>query len=257
MSKQINNSFEDSIKKSIDSPITYPDDLKIDKTINTLIQYMPNTGNKYIDDKLPLHTRLRKDLALINKSYWLISLIIYIIGFSLTLTSKQPYITISFYSPIPFILMFFEGIKGRDLQLLELELACKYSPHFIKLRKFAVISFYNLIIISILSVLIYSIIPNIMLFDLLITWITPIVLLSNITLLIIKRTLTSYALYSILLIWLAVIISILNSDFMINALYNINLSIYIGFIIIGTIILILQLKHYFKHNLERNILYET
>ncbi|GKX32244.1 hypothetical protein SH1V18_47240 [Vallitalea longa] len=258
MSNQFKDPLDNIIKESINSPITYPSELEIDKTINTLKQYMPSEGCIESNKKnFDLYKKIKKDLSMVNGFYWYFNLALYVIGFILTLTSKNPYITISFYSPIPFIIIFFEDIKGRDPQILEMELACKNTVQTIMLTRITITAFYNLLLMSIISAIIYFIIPTITLFNLLITWLTPIILVNNITLFIIKRIRTSYILSSIILVWIGVIVWVMNTPNVIESLYTINYSIYIGFILIGILLLVFQLKAYIKKNSERSILFGT
>lgn len=259
MNEKPNDKYENIILEFTEkSVINYPDDTQIDTTINTLKQYMPNRLNvKKIKERLPLLLKLKKDISLVNPLYWLLSLTIYIIGLLLTLISKDPYITISFFSPIPFIIMFFEDMKSREHNVLEMELACKYSPQVIMLNKLITIIFYNLIIMSIISLIIYHVVPDAMFFNLLITWLTPMLIVSNITLYLIKKIRTSFALSAILLIWLAVIMWIINTPSIIDKLYEINAFIYIGIIIISTLLLVIQLKDYIEKNSERSVLFGT
>ncbi|GMQ60291.1 hypothetical protein AN1V17_46910 [Vallitalea sediminicola] len=257
MNEKPNDKYEkiilESMKKSV---INYPDNTQIDTTINTLKQYMPKRLNdKKSKEKLPLLLKLKKDISQVSPLYWLLSLTIYIIGLLFTLISSNPYITISFFSPIPFIIMFFEDIKSREQNVLEMELACKYSPQVIMLNKLITIIFYNLIIMSIITSIIYHVVPDTMFFNLLITWLTPMLIVSNITLYLIKKIRTSFALSAILLIWLAVIMWIINTPIIVDKLYEINTFIYIGIIIISTLLLVVQLKDYIEKNSERSVLF--
>ncbi|WP_113673005.1 hypothetical protein [Vallitalea guaymasensis] len=257
MNEKSTDKLENLILESIEeSVINYPDDIRIDDTINTLKQYMPNKLEKQKNkEKIPLLQKLRKDISLVSPFYWLLSFTIYIIGLSLTLISKTPYITISFFSPIPFIIMFFEDIKSRENNVLEMELACKYSPQVIILNKIITIIFYNLLVMSSISLIIYYVMPDTTFFNLLITWLTPMLVVSNITLYMIKKIRTSFALSAILLIWLAFIMWIINTPTVVDKLYTLNTFIYIGIIIVTTVLLIIQLRDYINENSERSVLF--
>lgn len=246
------------LEKTIESSTPCPDKEKIDLTISMLEQYLPTKINKTsIANDLSILLKIMKNISLVSKMYWLTSFAIYLLGLLLTLFSKNPSITIMFFSPIPFIMMFFEDIKGREPEVLEMELACKYSPQVIMLSRFIIIAFYNIITMTTIVVLLNYYILDGILFNIIFAWLTPLTIVSNITLLLIKKLKTSYTLSVIVLLWMSLILWLINTPPVMDALYHLNIGFYSLLIIIGIILLAIQMKDYIQKNTERSMLFES
>jgi hypothetical protein len=99
--------FEEMEKELNHYLVKYPDEHKIDATIDTLRQYVPNKQNQSMYPLERLWTLIKHsgtELSLISKSYWIASTILFILGYLITIYGAyNPILTLVILAPVPFI----------------------------------------------------------------------------------------------------------------------------------------------------------
>jgi hypothetical protein len=160
--------------------VPYPDENRIDHTVETLRQYVPSRKSS-IQFHFESLKRLMKNAVIsmnfMGVSYWVITFLVYAVGYIVTVYAYcNPYKLVLFLSPFPVLLGMIEAFRGREENVTELELACKITPQEILISKILVICVYNIVLNMILSLLLYSWQPFVALWRITMLWLVPMVL---------------------------------------------------------------------------------
>lgn len=172
------NEQNDNLKTELDQYIVeFPNEFEINTTIHSLRQYVPSKQTKITHffqrfSKLINHTKT--EVFFMSKAYWFISIILFIIGYFITiLHAYNPIITLIFLAPLPFILGLFEVFKSRNQGLIEMEMACKFSAHEVMLARLLLVSLFNLTLNMLLTLAFSPYIMTTTLLHVTMLWLTP------------------------------------------------------------------------------------
>lgn len=174
----MNNKIDNNFKSELDQYIVeFPNEFEIDATIHSLRQYVPQkqtASTIFLKRLKKLLNHSKTEVFFMGKSYWIISIILFIIGYFVTITSAQdPIITLVFLAPIPFVFGLVEVFKSRDQGLLEMEMACKFSAHEVMLARLLLVSLFNLTLNTLLTLAFSSYIMTTTLLQVTMLWLTP------------------------------------------------------------------------------------
>lgn len=170
-----------------DYSVEYPTQNEIDQCIENLRIYVPKKKSLLqIFEKLL--SRGQIEISYINKLYWIISILVFLITFKLAINmSINPYKVIMSISPIPLLLGLIEVFKGKENNMLELELSFKISGKEIIISRIIIIGIFNIILNTVMSLLFFKSGIDVELLKINILWIVPFVWINLITFIIAKN----------------------------------------------------------------------
>lgn len=226
--------------------VKYPNEQKIDLTIDTLRQYVPHKKNNSVMIKERLFTLMKRtttEITMIRKTYWLISAILFILGYIIINgTDYDPLLILIVFAPIPFTFGLIEVFRGRDSGLLEMEMACKHSAYEIMLARLLVIGIYNITFNTILTVSVVPMIDSISMWRMLLLWFTPFIIFAAISLWLSMKFRGAVFISFIGSMWLLISILFISRPSWINIMIHMNFIVYLLLIAIGMILFTLQIK---------------
>lgn len=156
--------------------VKFPDEHKIDATIETLRQYVPDRtkqSSSVFDRLFSLIKRAGTEITIVSKTYWVASIILFILSYFIVKQPNDDLLgTLIFLAPLPFMFGLLEVFKGREHGLLEMELTCKFSAYEIMLSRLFLIGVFN---VTFNMALTFSIFPRlrIPLAEIILAWLTP------------------------------------------------------------------------------------
>lgn len=219
--------------------VKYPDENQINQTIDALRSYVPEKQKR----KITMHERLYElmkqmtnEISIVDKSYWLISLLLYVIGyFFSTYGSKDYLLMLVMITPLPFVLGLFEVFKGRESGVLELEMACKFSAYQIMLSRLLLISLYN---IGLSLILTFIVSTNVLvpIWEMILTWFAPLTIFVSITLWVSMRFRHTSFIVLVLLCWIIFSISMLLFEPVADLLMNRSIMKHLTLLIVGIVL---------------------
>ncbi|MCT8138388.1 hypothetical protein H1D32_11880 [Anaerobacillus sp. CMMVII] len=223
--------------------VKYPDEQKINMTIDALRQYVPEKKKAsihLIDRFLSLIQHSKNELSLISKLYWLSSTILFILGYFFVIESSfNPMITLIILTPIPFILGLVEVFKGRELGLLEIEMSCKFSAHEIMLTRLFLTGVFNITLNTILTIAFLPLIGSVYMWELLLVWFTPFTMFAVISLWLSMKFRRTAFITTVISLWIVFSIMLISKT---EIILNINIAFYLLFMGVGLFLLTLQIK---------------
>lgn len=227
--------------------IRYPSENEINSTIEELRQYVPNKRKKSVDYMNRLMVLLRlsgMELNLISKSYWGISLILYILGFYISQSlGNNPLLTLLILIPIPIGLGLFEVFKGRDVGMMEMEMACKFSAMELILSRLLLIGIYNFILNIVLTIGLTRINTAISGLEMLVVWFSFLIVFSAISLYLSMKLRGKAFLATNISIWAIFSMILFRDERFLDILIRTHGIVYILLIIIGLATIYLQIRH--------------
>lgn len=230
--------------------VKYPDEQKIDITIDTLRQYVPHKRKSTMHKKQRLLQLLRRsvtEITLISKTYWIVSAILFILGYFITnSTTYDPVLTLVIIAPIPFMFGLIEVFKGREQGLLEMEMACKFSAHEIMLARLLLIAVYNIALNTILTISFVSMIDTVSMWQIILVWLTPLTFFASISLWLSMKFRGPVFLTMVVSLWVIFSFLFLSKPSWLEGLIHANFVMYLLFIGAGTLLLVLQMKRLIK-----------
>ena len=166
------------------------EDEKIDSTIETLKQHMPNQEVIVAKESNSLFNTIRENINLVkfqvgmmNKLYCIASLVLILIGTISTIQlNLSIYISASIIAQIPILLGIFEIIKVREENVWELELSYKYSLREIILSRLIIINLVSIITSIVISITLKNVYSSINLLNMIGIWLNPIFIIGSISL---------------------------------------------------------------------------
>ena len=186
------------------------DEGKVDETIEILRAYMPKVKDKY-----PILKLIRNEITYVNNMYWLISMLVMILGIIITNKANYSYYeTLLYISPIPIILGIYEVEHSKREKVWELEKSFKYSYSKVMLSKMIIIIAFTTIINMILSLFMYGGESSNDLLRVMAAWISPICIVFSINTIISSKLSNSYSTIITVAIW--IIALVLGGQRMIN-----------------------------------------
>ena len=178
------------------------DEDKVDETIDVLRAYMPKAKNKYQLFKL-----MKNEITYVNKMYWVISMIVIILGIMVTNQQNySAYETLLYISPIPIILGIYEIERSKRENMWELEKSFKYSYSKVMLAKMIIIMAFTTIINMLLSLFIYSGQSTSELIRIMTAWIVPICIVFSINIIILNKVSSNYSIIITSVLWIITLV---------------------------------------------------
>lgn len=230
--------------------VKYPDEQKIAVTIDTLRQYVPHKQKNTVQMKEQLFTLIKRsatEITLISKTYWIVSAVLFILGYFITNSKTyDPVLTLVIIAPIPFMFGLVEVFKGRERGLLEMEMACKFSAHEIMLARLLLIGVYNIALNTILTISFVSLIDTVSMWQIILVWLTPLTLFASISLWLSMRFRGTVFLTMIVSLWVVFSFIFLSKPSWLDVLIQTNFALYLLFMGVGTLLFVLQMKQLIK-----------
>jgi len=256
--------IEDMDEKEIDNlfaqmgeyQISYPREEEINSTILTLNQYVPKKKKapvRSLDKFMELIDNAKGEVSFISNLYWLASIALFVLGFIVTFIGREvsPYITLMMLAPIPFVLGILEVFKGREQGVMEIEMACKRSVPEIILARLTVIGIFNVLLNSILSIGFSFIDPNIILWRIVLTWLTPFTLVAGTSLWLAMKIRGGYLVSFLIAVWMAGMLFLLTLPNFLERMLTLNVAAYVVIIAIGITIIFGQIsKIISRHSID-------
>jgi len=226
--------------------VKYPNEQKIDATIDTLRQYVPSKqkqSTKSSEALFRLIKRLATEITLISKIYWFTSVILFILGYLITsYGAYNPLLTLIIIAPFPFILGLIEVFKGRERGLLEIEMTCKLSAYEIMLSRLLLIGVYNIALNTILTFSFAPQIDTVSMLQILFSWMTPLTFFAAISLWISMKFRGPVFMVILVSLWVFFSFLIISKPNWIATILNLNFAVYLLFLGIGIFLLALQIR---------------
>ena len=260
---------KDDLNKLIDNLEWYvvkmPSQSDINNTIDNLRDIVPRKISRTkILDLLEIASG---EIRFMSSTYWIISLVLFILGVYLIwmnggsiINSRNPYISAVILAPVPFILGIIEIFRGREEGVIELELSCKISIGEIMFSRLIIICIYNILLNTMLSIVLIYFNSGILFWKITLMWLTPFTVISGIGLVLVRKLRGSYVAAIFTGVWMVLIMTILTQKKVMDKLMGINATVYAVLIIIGTILMIVQIKSYSQRSssfFERSVLDEV
>jgi hypothetical protein len=245
-----------ALKKILsDYTVPFPSDYQIEATVKTLKQYVPSKQKTYegYSEKLQiLFNRALTEAGLISKTYWLSSVVLFVMGYLITsVIDNNYYYGVAIFAPIPFILGLLEVLKGREQGVLEIELTCKISAREIMLSRLVVIGLYNTFLNTLFSAITSLIIPEVVLWKIMISWIAPFTFISCLALWLAMRVRGGFAVTAVLLIWMVAVLAVLSSQPALRYLAQVDALVYLIVSGLGMILFLFQIRLSFRRVLHK------
>ncbi|OPD38367.1 hypothetical protein AL714_03590 [Clostridium botulinum] len=246
--EQVINTFDDY-------SIEYPTQHEIDQCIENLRIYIPKKKSLSEEFKKLLN-RGQIEISYINKLYWIVSILIFLITFKLSINmSINPYKVVMLISPIPLLLGFIEVFKGKENNMLELELSFKISGKETIISRIIIIGIFNIILNTAMSVFFFKTGLDIQLLKINIFWMVPFVWVNLIAFIIAKNFRGYYVSLGAISFWILLVSILFKSQYFIERTMYINMSVYMAMAVIGIYLYYRVLKRYMKTELK-NFQYE-
>ncbi len=244
--------------------VPFPPVHKIDFTVDTLRQYVPSkrqSHQKYFDRLGMLLDRAISEVNFISKIYWLASFVLFVTGYIVAVKAYWNfYGPIVILAPMPFVLGMLEVFKGREKGVLEIELTCKISAREIMLSRLVLIGLYNILLNTLFSTALSILIPEIVLWKILLLWITPFTGVSAVALWLAMKVRGGYAVTLLISGWVVAALTVISSPLFIELFEQVNI---LGYVIInglGVVLLLLQVQKILHHHypyFERSVSIEV
>lgn len=230
--------------------VKYPDEHHVEATIDTLRQYVPEKTKKTVslfDRFVTLIKRSATEVTLINPAYWIISSLLFILGYFITSHNPyQPLLTLLLLAPLPFVLGLIEVFKGREQGVLEMEMTCKFSAHEIMLSRLFLIGVFNVTLNTLLMISFVPLIDAVSIWQMLMTWFTPLTIFAAIALSLSMKFRGAVFVTTFIVLWIAFCILIISNQAWTHMLLNLRISFHLLFSGLGIALLAIQVKQLMK-----------
>lgn len=256
---------EEDIKNLIEMMDYYvvemPQEDEVNKTIDNLRQFVPKKKKRRSTKVFQAIKMAVNDVSFLSSTYWLVSFGMFVLGLYAVGTDRidivnnnnNPYIMAIILSPIPFIFGILEIYKGREEGVMELELSCKMSIGEIMISRIIIVSIYNILLNTILSIVLVHLNSSVIFLRITLMWFTPFTLISGIGLFLVAKLRGSLVTTIFTSIWMIFSISILLQREIADKMMEVNIVVYIVLSILGTVIFLFQMRGYLNRN---NTFYE-
>jgi hypothetical protein len=230
--------------------VKYPDEHHVNATIDTLRQYVPEKSKQtvsHLERFVTLIKRSGTEITLINPSYWIISSLLFIVGYLITSQSAyHPLLTLLILAPLPFVLGLIEVFKGREQGVLEMEMTCKFSAHEIMLSRLFLIGVFNVTLNTMLMISFVPLFDAVSIWQMLMTWFTPLTIFAAIALSLSMKFRGVVFVTIFLVLWSGFCIFTISNQVWIQTLLNLSISFHLLFSCLGIVLLALQVKQLMK-----------
>ncbi|OIJ21295.1 hypothetical protein BKP45_00485 [Anaerobacillus alkalidiazotrophicus] len=252
---ELDDIFDEKEYEALEEELSYylvkfPDEHKIDATIETLRQYVPDRKRQspsVMERLVVIIKRAGTEITLVSKTYWIASTILFLLGYFIAnQPNNDPLLTVVFLAPLPFIFGLLEVFKGREHGLLEMELSCKFSAHEIILSRLFLIGVYNVTLNTVLTLSISSVTGR-PLVEMLLKWFTPFTFFVAIALWLSMKFKGQVFVTTFLTLWLVLTVLVLSNNHWVAAFLNASLVLHLVFLGLGILLIGLQVRQLIKN----------
>jgi len=174
-------------------------------------------------------------------------MLVFLITFKLAINmSINPYKVIMSISPIPLLLGLIEVFKGKENNMLELELSFKISGKEIIISRIIIIGIFNIILNTVMSLLFFKSGIDVELLKINILWIVPFVWINLITFIIAKNIRGYYVSLGAISFWILLVSILFKNEYFIQKIMYINMAVYMTMVVVGIYLYYMALKKYMK-----------
>jgi hypothetical protein len=248
------NELEQKIGKVLDEyDVEYPSETEIMASINAVMPFVKIKENKWKKSYEILSSIFKQSLNevfYVSPLFWISNTLLLLIGLLAVLSSEtNPYLIILLLAPIPTITGLAEVFKSRNAKMAELEMSFKYSLQEIILSKMVVVGVFNMFINIILTLLITMFNQNVLLWKLVLHWLTPFTVISAIALVIVSRFRSLYIVTVGIVFWITFGTVLAQSNIS-EKLVGMSTGIYVAITFISIITIIIQAKQIYKRGIK-------
>lgn len=228
--------------------VEFPSESQMNGTIDVLRPYVPAKKKRFFLYK-KMYSALQsasREFVHISLFFWLSNSLLFMAGLSAVfLKESNPYFSVMFLAPIPFIIGLIEVLKSRNENMAELEATFKHSLQEIILSKMVVVGAFNLFLNIIFTLIVPIFADDIWIWKLILYWLTPFTVMSALTFLIASRLRNSYVMVSVsLTIWAAVSYGIILSELATHWIESIHVLYYIALNVFAIAALSVQISRF-------------
>ncbi|EJO5348092.1 hypothetical protein NRP93_002197 [Clostridium botulinum] len=257
--KEFLNISQEEMEQFIDAfndySIEYPTKNEIDQCIENLRIYVPQKKS-LLQGFQKLLERGQIELSYINKVYWIITILTFLITFKLAINMNiNPYKVVMLISPIPLLLGIIEVFKGKENNMLELELSFKISGKEMIISRIIIIGIFNIILNTAMSLLLFKSGIDVELVKINIFWIVPFVWVNLIAFLIAKNIKGYYVSLVAISFWIVLVSALFKNKYFVERIMYINVGAHIAMAVGGIYLYYRALKKYMKTEVK-NFQYE-
>ncbi|EJP6472157.1 hypothetical protein NHI66_001430 [Clostridium botulinum] len=241
-----NEEMEQFINVFNNYKIEYPVQDEIEQCIENLRIYVPK--RKSLSEEFQkLLNRGQIEISYINKLYWILSILIFLITFKLSINMNvNPYKAVMLIGPIPLLLGFIEIFKGKENNMLELELSFKISGRELIVSRIIIIGIFNVILNTVISLMFFKTGLDIQLLKVNIFWMVPFVWVNFIAFIISKNIRSCYASLGAISFWILFVSTLFKSKYFVEKIMYMDIGVYIAIAIVGIYLYYKALKKYIK-----------
>ncbi|RNA67118.1 hypothetical protein [Alteribacter keqinensis] len=190
--------------------VKYPDEEQIDATISTLRQYVPQKGRVRSMERLhALVKRSAAEVSLISPAYWVLSVLLFVLGYAMTTVSTDAPLTMFIVlGSLPFIIGVSEVVKGREQGMLEMEMSCRHSSHEVMLSRLFIIGAYNVLLNGVLIIGFVPVNARVSLWEMILVSLTAFTIFAAVSLAVLSRLRGRNAPITIISIWFVTMVAL-------------------------------------------------
>lgn len=236
---------ESEIEEMVDRLYKYevklPSECEINQTVEMAMMHLQVKKKKSTKLK-DLMTLAQLEITFFSRSYWLVSMVFYVVGMLFTRVGISPYVIMVGLGPIPFILGLVEVFKNRDSGMLELEASCKFNAASVLLSKLFVTAVYNIVLNFVASIGFIAIGKNVQILMLTMYWLVAFVVVCGLAIVVVVRIRSRNAMIYLLMTWGIVWFAAVSVPVIYELILKVSPLICVAVIIGGVIFTLYQVK---------------
>ncbi|WP_227938799.1 hypothetical protein [Alkalihalobacillus deserti] len=233
--------------------VEYPSESEMMMTIDAIRPYVPVKESKWKNRFEGMSAIMKQSIIeffYMSPIFWFSNSLFLLIGLSAVLLSEiNPYVILLLLGPIPTITGLLEVIKRMNAGMAELEVTFKYSLQEIILSKMVVVGGFNLIINLFLTFSTSFFYQDVVIWKLMLYWITPFTVITAISFVIVSRFRHVYAVTAGLAVWI-VFGSMISQSKLVERIESIPIVVHILVSLIAAIVVIIQLNRIYKRGVN-------
>ncbi|MFT4412216.1 hypothetical protein ACLM5H_00015 [Fredinandcohnia humi] len=248
--------FEEEIGFMLDEfDVEYPSESQIMMTIDAIRPYVPVKQNKWKTAFEKVSGILKhsiKEVFYITPLFWIANILFLLIGLVVVILSEvSPYHVMLLLAPIPTLTGIIEVVKSKDTGMVELEMSLKFNFQELILSKMVIISGFNFLLHIAFIGSISAFYPNIWIWKMILYWITPFMVISAISLVMVARFMHAFTVTGALVSWI-LIGSFISQRNVMMTLEALPVGLYIILTVFAAVFAIIKIIQIYK----RGITYE-
>lgn len=233
--------------------VEYPSESEMMMTIDAIRPYVPVKESKWKNRFEGMSAIMKQSIIeffYMSPIFWISNSLFLLIGLSAVLLSEiKPYVILLLLGPIPTITGLLEVIKRMNDGMAELEVTFKYSLQEIILSKMVVVGGSNLIINLFLTFSTSFFYQDVVIWKLMLYWITPFTVITAISFVIVSRFRHVYAVTAGLAVWI-VFGSMISQSKLVERIESIPIVVHILVSLIAALVVIIQLNRIYKRGVN-------